>query len=100
MAQVRIGANCWNQHGQWPALLEAGIRADRLGYDTLWTWDHLYPIVGEEEGPIHEGWLTITAWGFPDRAFPDRPDGRGQPVPAADPRRPAGHDPGPYQRRP
>ena len=27
-------------------LLEAGQRADRLGYDTLWTWDHLYPIVG------------------------------------------------------
>ena len=25
-------------------LLAAGQRADRLGIDTLWTWDHLYPI--------------------------------------------------------
>jgi hypothetical protein len=33
MGQVRIGANCWNQWTPWPALLEAGIRADRLGYD-------------------------------------------------------------------
>jgi hypothetical protein len=34
---LRIGANCWNQHTDWPALLAVGIRADRLGYDTLWT---------------------------------------------------------------
>jgi hypothetical protein len=38
MAQVRLGALCWNQHTDWPALLEAGVRADRLGYDSLWTW--------------------------------------------------------------
>jgi alkanesulfonate monooxygenase SsuD/methylene tetrahydromethanopterin reductase-like flavin-dependent oxidoreductase (luciferase family) len=59
---IRLGANCWNQWTDWPALLEAGVRADRLGYDTLWTWDHLYPIVGDEHGPIFEGWLTIAAW--------------------------------------
>ncbi|HET7728066.1 MAG TPA: LLM class flavin-dependent oxidoreductase, partial [Candidatus Limnocylindrales bacterium] len=29
---------------------------------TLWTWDHLYPIVGDSHGPNYEGWLTITAW--------------------------------------
>jgi hypothetical protein len=38
-ATIRIGANCWNQHTGWPALLEAGRLVDRLGYDTLWTWD-------------------------------------------------------------
>jgi alkanesulfonate monooxygenase SsuD/methylene tetrahydromethanopterin reductase-like flavin-dependent oxidoreductase (luciferase family) len=59
---MRIGANFWNQYTAWPALLEAGIRADRLGYDTLWTWDHLYPIVGDSRGDNFEGWLTITAW--------------------------------------
>ena len=43
-------------------LREAGIRADRLGYDSLWTWDHLYPIQGDHHGPIFEGWLTLAAW--------------------------------------
>jgi alkanesulfonate monooxygenase SsuD/methylene tetrahydromethanopterin reductase-like flavin-dependent oxidoreductase (luciferase family) len=62
MTQIKIGALCWNQYSDWPSLLAAGIRADRLGYDTLWTWDHLYPIVGSHEGPIFEGWLTLTAW--------------------------------------
>jgi alkanesulfonate monooxygenase SsuD/methylene tetrahydromethanopterin reductase-like flavin-dependent oxidoreductase (luciferase family) len=59
---LRLGAIYWNQWTDWPSLLEAGIRADRLGYDTLWTWDHLYPIVGDSRGPNYEGWLTITAW--------------------------------------
>jgi alkanesulfonate monooxygenase SsuD/methylene tetrahydromethanopterin reductase-like flavin-dependent oxidoreductase (luciferase family) len=62
VAAIRIGANFWNQYTSWPALLEAGIGADRLGYDTLWTWDHLYPIVGASQGDNFEGWLTITAW--------------------------------------
>jgi len=62
LSEVKIGALCWNQYTEWEPLLEAGIRADRLGYDTLWTWDHLYPIVGDPHGPNYEGWLTITAW--------------------------------------
>ncbi|HEY4189200.1 MAG TPA: LLM class flavin-dependent oxidoreductase [Candidatus Limnocylindrales bacterium] len=62
MSEVKIGALCWNQYADWPLLLQAGIRADELGYNTLWTWDHLYPIVGASDGPNYEGWLTITAW--------------------------------------
>jgi alkanesulfonate monooxygenase SsuD/methylene tetrahydromethanopterin reductase-like flavin-dependent oxidoreductase (luciferase family) len=59
---IKLGALCWNQYTTWPELLEAGLRAERVGFDTLWTWDHLYPIVGNHEGPILEGWLTLAAW--------------------------------------
>ena len=62
MPDIKLGALCWNQYAEWPSLLEAGRRADRLGYDSLWTWDHLYPIVGSHKGPIFEGWLTLAAW--------------------------------------
>jgi alkanesulfonate monooxygenase SsuD/methylene tetrahydromethanopterin reductase-like flavin-dependent oxidoreductase (luciferase family) len=62
MSSVEIGALCWNQYTDWPSLLNAGIRADQLGYSSLWTWDHVYPIVGDSHGPNYEGWLTITAW--------------------------------------
>jgi alkanesulfonate monooxygenase SsuD/methylene tetrahydromethanopterin reductase-like flavin-dependent oxidoreductase (luciferase family) len=62
MPDVRLGALCWNQYTDWPSLLAAGLRAERLGYHSLWTWDHLYPIVGSSRGPIHEGWLTLAAW--------------------------------------
>jgi alkanesulfonate monooxygenase SsuD/methylene tetrahydromethanopterin reductase-like flavin-dependent oxidoreductase (luciferase family) len=60
--EVKIGALCWNQYADWQSLLQAGIRADELGYTSLWTWDHLYPIVGSDDGPIFEGWLTLAAW--------------------------------------
>jgi F420-dependent oxidoreductase-like protein len=59
---VKLGAIAWNQYTPWADLREAGIRADRLGFDSIWTWDHLYPIVGSHEGPILEGWLTLAAW--------------------------------------
>ena len=62
MSDIKIGALCWNQYSEWSRLLDAGIRADQLGYDTLWTWDHLYPIVGDSRGPNYEGWLTLAAW--------------------------------------
>jgi len=62
MTDIKLGALCWNQYTTWPELLEAGRRADRLGYDTLWTWDHLYPIVGSADGPIFEAWLSLAAW--------------------------------------
>jgi alkanesulfonate monooxygenase SsuD/methylene tetrahydromethanopterin reductase-like flavin-dependent oxidoreductase (luciferase family) len=62
LPDVKLGALCWNQYTSWPALLDAGVRADRLGFDTLWTWDHLYPIIGSAKGPILEGWLTLAAW--------------------------------------
>jgi alkanesulfonate monooxygenase SsuD/methylene tetrahydromethanopterin reductase-like flavin-dependent oxidoreductase (luciferase family) len=59
---IKLGVLAWNQYTEWSALREAGIRADRLGFDSLWTWDHLYPIVGSHEGSILEGWLTLAAW--------------------------------------
>jgi alkanesulfonate monooxygenase SsuD/methylene tetrahydromethanopterin reductase-like flavin-dependent oxidoreductase (luciferase family) len=62
MNDIKIGALCWNQYTDWPSLLRAGIHADELGFDSLWTWDHVYPIVGDSNGPNYEGWLTITAW--------------------------------------
>jgi alkanesulfonate monooxygenase SsuD/methylene tetrahydromethanopterin reductase-like flavin-dependent oxidoreductase (luciferase family) len=59
---IRFGALCWNQYTDWTALQDAGRAVDAAGFDTLWTWDHLYPIIGEWRGPILEGWLTLAAW--------------------------------------
>jgi alkanesulfonate monooxygenase SsuD/methylene tetrahydromethanopterin reductase-like flavin-dependent oxidoreductase (luciferase family) len=59
---IKLGALPWPQYTDWAGLREAGIRAEELGYDTLWTWDHLYPIVGSHEGPMFEGYLTLAGW--------------------------------------
>ena len=59
---VKLGMLAWNQYTSWPAMREAAVRADGLGYDDLWTWDHLYPIVGSDDGPMLEAWMILAGW--------------------------------------
>ena len=61
-APIRTGVLVWNQYTDWPAMRAAGQRIDALGYDSLWTWDHLYPIVGDIEGPFLEGYVVMAGW--------------------------------------
>ena len=60
-APLKLGVNLWNQYTSWPGFLDAHLRADDLGYESLWTWDHLYPIVGSPEGPILEAFTAMAA---------------------------------------
>ena len=59
---MKLGALVWPQYTDWASLVETGAVVDRAGFDTLWTWDHLYPIVGDADGPMFEGYLTLAAW--------------------------------------
>ncbi|MDQ3879521.1 MAG: LLM class flavin-dependent oxidoreductase [Chloroflexota bacterium] len=61
-SEIQLGLLAWSQYTDWPPLRDAAVRAERAGYDDVWTWDHLYPIVGSHKGPIFEGWLTLAAW--------------------------------------
>ncbi len=60
-APLKLGINNWNQYSDWPSFLRAQQRADELGFDSIWTWDHLYPIVGSHEGPIFECYTAMAA---------------------------------------
>jgi alkanesulfonate monooxygenase SsuD/methylene tetrahydromethanopterin reductase-like flavin-dependent oxidoreductase (luciferase family) len=59
---IKVGVLPWGQYTDWPSLRDVGRRADELGYDSIWTWDHLYPIQGDWRGPIFEGYLTLAGW--------------------------------------
>jgi alkanesulfonate monooxygenase SsuD/methylene tetrahydromethanopterin reductase-like flavin-dependent oxidoreductase (luciferase family) len=60
--EIKVGVLPWGQYTDWPSLRDAGHRADELGYDSLWTWDHLYPIQGDWRGPIFEGYMVLAGW--------------------------------------
>ncbi|MGZ8501226.1 MAG: LLM class flavin-dependent oxidoreductase [Candidatus Limnocylindrales bacterium] len=59
---LKLGILLWSQAASWPAMLDAARRVDRLGYDHLWTWDHLYAIFGDPYQPVFEGWTSLAAW--------------------------------------
>lgn len=60
--EVKLGILLWSQGATWPEMLDAARRVDRLGYASLWTWDHLYAIFGDPYQPIFEGYATLAAW--------------------------------------
>ncbi len=59
---IRLGAALWAQATSWADFEAAAIRADELGYNHIWTWDHLYAIFGDPYQPIFEGYTTLAAW--------------------------------------
>jgi alkanesulfonate monooxygenase SsuD/methylene tetrahydromethanopterin reductase-like flavin-dependent oxidoreductase (luciferase family) len=61
MTDLKLGILLWNQATDWPGYLAAVRRLDELGYDHLWSWDHLYAIFGDPYQPIFEGWASLVA---------------------------------------
>ena len=61
MADLRLGLNLWSQASDWPSFLGAARRADELGYDHVWTWDHVQAIFGDPDQPIWEGYTALAA---------------------------------------
>jgi len=47
MSEFKISINLWSQAASWQEMLEAGQPVDRLGYEHLWTWDHVKAIFGD-----------------------------------------------------
>jgi len=62
MTDLKLGILLFSQAATWEEQLDAAKRIDRLGYAHLWTWDHLYAIVGDPYQPIFEGWTSLAAW--------------------------------------
>lgn len=56
---IRIGAQLHPQHGDYPALRRGAQRAEELGYDLVYNWDHFFPLNGEPDGPHLECWTVL-----------------------------------------
>ncbi|MBR7828951.1 LLM class F420-dependent oxidoreductase [Actinospica sp. MGRD01-02] len=61
MARFKVGVQLRPQHCTMDQLREAWTAADALEVDTIWTWDHFYPLFGEPDGPHYECWTTLAA---------------------------------------
>ena len=58
---IRFGIQTGQQNIAWADMLALWQKADAWGYDSLWNFDHFFPIFTDPEGPCLEGWTTLSA---------------------------------------
>ena len=59
---IRIAAQLHPQQGDYPQLRDAAVRAEELGYDIAYNWDHFFPLYGNRDGPHLECWSVLAGW--------------------------------------
>ena len=57
-----LGLDVLTYGATWASALETVRLADRLGYDAVFTADHLFATGGNPAQPFFEGWTTLAAW--------------------------------------
>ena len=58
---VRVGAQVQPQHAEYAQMRDTWLRVEEMGADTLFNWDHFYPLRGEPEGKHFECWTLLGA---------------------------------------
>lgn len=62
MPRFRVGVQLHPQHTSYAAYADAVRRVEALGVDTIWNWDHFFPLYGSKDDDRHfEGWTLLTA---------------------------------------
>src|SRR4029079_19068368 len=61
MARFRVGVQLHPQAATVPELRAAWRAADALGVDSIWTWDHFYPLYGDPDAAHFEAWTLLSA---------------------------------------
>jgi len=57
----KVGVQLHPQHCPIDEFRAAWMAADELGVDSIWTWDHFYPLYGEPDGDHFEGTTLLAA---------------------------------------
>src|SRR3954454_17442738 len=61
MASIRIGVQVQPQHADYEGMRDAWLQAEELGVDSIFCWDHFYPLYGEPDGKHFEAISTLGA---------------------------------------
>ncbi|ANC30502.1 LLM class F420-dependent oxidoreductase [Isoptericola dokdonensis] len=59
---VRIAVQLQPQHADYSGIRDAVLRAEDLGVDVVFNWDHFYPLTGDLDGKHFECWTMLGAW--------------------------------------
>jgi len=59
---IRLGIQIQPQHADYSQIRDAVLRAEDLGVDIVFNWDHFYPLNGDPDGKHFECWTMLGAW--------------------------------------
>src|SRR5918999_1357395 len=59
--QIRVGVTVPQQHITYARLRETWREAEAIGADTLFVWDHFFPLFGDPDGSHFECWSLLAA---------------------------------------
>ena len=59
---VRVGVQLSPQHATYTQVRDAVRRAEDLGVDAVFNWDHFFPLTPPLDGPHFEAWTMLAAW--------------------------------------
>lgn len=59
---IKLGLQLWNQVFSWEESRAAAMRAEVLGYDSLWTWEHALAPMGDPHQDTFDAYTLLTAW--------------------------------------
>lgn len=59
--KIRVGVQLHPQQTTYDSFAAAAQQMEALGVDSLWNWDHFFPLYDDPDGPHFEGWTTLTA---------------------------------------
>jgi F420-dependent oxidoreductase-like protein len=59
--RIRFGVQTPQQNCSWQDLVSAWKTIDQAGYDTVFAFDHFFPIFSDPSGPCFEGWVGLAA---------------------------------------
>jgi len=61
MARFKVGVQIQPQATTIGDLRAAWQAADAMGVDSIWTWDHFFPLYGDPDATHFEGWTLLAA---------------------------------------
>jgi probable F420-dependent oxidoreductase len=59
---VRVAVQVHPQHADYADIRRAVARAEELGVDVAFNWDHFFPLYGDADGKHFECWTMLGAW--------------------------------------
>jgi len=59
---IRVALQLQPQHADYTEIRDTVRRAEEMGVDIVFNWDHFYPLYGDADGKHYECWTMLGAW--------------------------------------